>query len=100
MRYRAKRIVGSIISCTAFAICSPVLAADETNIARDSLDKADIPTLETVIVTAERRPEPLQKIPVSITALTGDDIEKSKIGSIIDVQQHVPGLDRKSTRLN
>ena len=92
MRYRAKRIVGSIISCTAFAICSPVLAADETNIARDSLDKADIPTLETVIVTAERRPEPLQKIPVSITALTGDDIEKSKIGSIIDVQQHVPGL--------
>lgn len=54
--------------------------------------KDDIPALEAVVVTAERRSQPLQKVPISITALTGEDIEKSKISSIIDVQQYVPGL--------
>ncbi|OGS99090.1 MAG: hypothetical protein A3H99_04340 [Gallionellales bacterium RIFCSPLOWO2_02_FULL_59_110] len=34
----------------------------------------------------------MHKVPVSMAALTGEDIEQSKIVSIVDVQQHVPGL--------
>lgn len=88
---------GAILGCTTFGICSLAFAADESNIAKDSpeskgIAKENIPTLEAVIVTAERRPQPLQKVPISIAALTDEDIERSKIGSIIDVQQHVPGL--------
>lgn len=74
---------------------SLAFASDESNIEKNSLASGavdDMPVLEAVTVTAERRSESLQKVPISITALTGEDIEKSRIGSIIDVQQHVPGL--------
>lgn len=92
MRYRTTLKFGTILGWATLWICLPAFAADESDIAKDSLDKADIPALEAVIVTAERRSELLHKVPISITALTGEDIEKSKIGSIIDVQQYVPGL--------
>jgi len=97
MGYGTKLEFGAIVSCAAFCICSPAFAADESNIAAGSLAsgavvKDDSLVLDAVIVTAERRSQPLQKVPVSITALTGADIEKSKIGSLMDVQQLVPGL--------
>ena len=88
---------GATLGCATLGICSPAFAADESNIAKNSpangvVARDEIPALEAVIVTAERRSEFLYKVPVSITALTGEDIEESKIGSIIDVQQYVPGL--------
>lgn len=81
---------GVIFGCAAFWSCSLAFAAGES--ASGAVAKEEIPALAAVIVTAERRSEPLQRVPVSITALTGEDIEKSKIGSIMDAQQHVPGL--------
>jgi iron complex outermembrane receptor protein len=86
-----------IASCAVFGISPLAFAADEPDIAKDSPAseapvKDDIPSLEAVIVTAERRSQPLHKVPISMAALTGVDIEQSKIGSIIDVQQHVLGL--------
>lgn len=97
MWYRAKLKFGIIVGYAAFWICTPVFAADEPDITKNGPTSGavvtdDTPALDAVIVTAERRSQPLQKVPISITALTGADIEKSKIGSIIDVQQHVPGL--------
>lgn len=97
MGYRATPRLDVIVSCAALWICPLAVAAGESNIAKDSaasgtVVKEEAPALEAVIVTAERRYEPLQRVPISITALTGEDIEKSKIGSIMDVQQHVPGL--------
>lgn len=88
---------GTIVSYAAFGICSLAFAADESDIAKNSpasgaAVKDDMPALEAVVVTAERRSQPLQKVPISITAFTGEDLEKSKVGSIIDMQQYVPGL--------
>lgn len=96
MRY-INKLKFEIISCAAFGICSFAFAADELNITKDSLPseavvKEDTSLLEEVVVTAERRSQPLQKVPISIKALTGKDIERSKIRSIMDVQQYVPGL--------
>lgn len=86
---------GAILGCATLGICSPAFAADESDIAKNSpgvVARDEMPALEAVIVTAERRSELLHKVPISITALTGGDIEESKLGSIIDVQQYVPGL--------
>lgn len=87
----------SIVSCATFCSCSLVFAADEPDIAKGSpaseaAVKDDTSAMEIVIVTPERRSQSMQKVPISMKALTGADIEKSKIGSIIDVQQLVPGL--------
>ena len=36
----------------------------------------DLTTLETVIVTAEKRPEALQDVPMSVTALSGGELDR------------------------
>jgi iron complex outermembrane receptor protein len=87
----------AIVSCAALGICSPAFAADEPDSAKDSKAseaavKDDAPALGEIIVTAERRSQSSQKVPISITTLTGEEMEKSKIGTIMDVQQSVPGL--------
>lgn len=48
--------------------------------------------IEEIIVTARRRAEPLQKIPVSITAFTDIQIERGGIRNIDDVAKLTPGL--------
>ncbi|MDP4028247.1 MAG: TonB-dependent receptor [Gallionella sp.] len=96
MKYRTK-LKFCVIACAAFWICYPASAANKPDVGRDSPASVGVVedgthALAAVIVTAERRSQPLRKVPISIAAFTGEDIEKSKIGSIIDVQQHVPGL--------
>lgn len=48
--------------------------------------------LEEVVVTARKRAENLLEVPLSITALTGADIERSGIDSVMDVADQTPGL--------
>ena len=48
--------------------------------------------LAEIIVTAQKREERLIDVPVSIVALTGDDLQKRNITSMDDLQFVVPGL--------
>jgi len=52
--------------------------------------------LEEVVVTARRREEKLQSVPVSVTALSGLDIERKRIQSIANLQFQVPSLAIRS----
>jgi len=56
-------------------------------------------SLEEIIVTAERRSESLQDIAASISAITGDKIDKLGIRNINDLQNFIPGLMVKSSTL-
>src|SRR5271170_7673792 len=51
-----------------------------------------VDTLEEVIVTARKTQESLQLVPVSITALTGADIDKRPIDSLGDLGQFTPNF--------
>jgi iron complex outermembrane receptor protein len=48
--------------------------------------------LEEVTVTARRREELLQDVPISVTALSGEQLQQNGIHSIMDVQDLVPSL--------
>ena len=48
--------------------------------------------IETVVVTAERRSEDIQKIPVSVTALTSKDLKAKQVTNFRDLQFHVPSV--------
>jgi iron complex outermembrane receptor protein len=48
--------------------------------------------LEEVIVTAQRRSESLERVPVTVTALNGPELEKLQIDSESSLQIAVPGL--------
>jgi len=49
-------------------------------------------TLEEIVVTARKRSETAQDIPVSITALSNDYLEKAKARDFADFAGQVPGL--------
>jgi outer membrane receptor protein involved in Fe transport len=48
--------------------------------------------LETITVTAQKRAQNLQEVPVSVTAFTGDEMAESVIKDMYDLQTNVPGL--------
>jgi len=53
--------------------------------------------LEEIVVTAQKRAQNLQEIPLSVTAFTGDDLKSFGIGQAADLAQHTPGLYVKPT---
>jgi len=50
------------------------------------------PALEEIVVTARKREESLQEVPVAVTALTSEDIANRQLQSIDDVAKFTPGL--------
>lgn len=65
------------------------MAADDSTV-RDAASSA---VLEEILVTASKRgAEDLQKIPVTLQALTGDDLEKMRARNFDDYARLVPGL--------
>ncbi|WP_157623117.1 TonB-dependent receptor [Solimonas soli] len=53
---------------------------------------ADRRALEEVIVTARKRKEPVQDVPVSVSAFSGDQLDARGLDDVRDLQQVVPGL--------
>lgn len=48
--------------------------------------------LEEIVVTAQKRTESLQDVPISITTITGDKIEQAGINNLEDLAGYVPNL--------
>jgi len=46
-----------------------------------------------IVVTAQKRSEPLQRVPLAITAIGGDTLDRSGIRTIGDIQAVVPNLN-------
>ena len=48
--------------------------------------------MEEIIVTASKRPQTLQEIPVAVSVITADDLKQTQILDIKDLQFLVPSL--------
>jgi iron complex outermembrane recepter protein len=53
---------------------------------------ADQPTLEEVVVTANRREESLQDVAMSVSAFTGDFLEQAGLTDLTDLADYTPSL--------
>ena len=51
------------------------------------------PALEEIVVTAQKREEDLQTVPLSVTAIGGDDLVDKDMGDMNEVASYVPNLD-------
>jgi iron complex outermembrane recepter protein len=49
-------------------------------------------TLEEVIVTAQKRAERLQDVPIAISVLSGEDLDKSTVQGITEALNRIPGV--------
>jgi len=48
--------------------------------------------LEEVVVTAQKREQGIQDVPVAVTAMTGEQLQEEVIKDVFDLQTSVPGL--------
>lgn len=70
-----------IVSCN---IATPLWASDEGVAANDAVQE--------IVVTAQRTSQSAQKVPLAITALSGDFLEKSGVQSFNDLKTRAPSL--------
>lgn len=57
----------------------------------------DEPVLEEMIVTAQKRPQSLRDVPLSVSALMGEKIESAGITSIENMADYIPSLNMTQT---
>jgi iron complex outermembrane recepter protein len=72
----------AIATCT----CISVLAAD-----------TDAPPLEEVIVTAQKRVQKLEDVPISISTISGDKIEQGGLVNAQDLADYIPSFNMTQT---
>ncbi|WP_414058447.1 TonB-dependent receptor [Pseudomonas sp. HR96] len=58
-----------------------------------SADSSAAPTLQAVTVTATRRAEPLQKVPVAVSVINGEQLERDNRTDVSAIAQQVPTLN-------
>lgn len=76
-----------LVALAALAsIGSPILAQDR------KADEAEAQVLNTVVVTAQRRQERLQDVPMAATALTARELEVRGLANIADLNALAPNL--------
>jgi iron complex outermembrane recepter protein len=85
-------VVGTVASQQGLAADTTAAAVEATRAA------ADATVLETVIVTAQKREEPLKDVPMSVTALGGERLDELQARDFADYAALVPGLSLASAQ--
>jgi iron complex outermembrane receptor protein len=86
-RLKAMFLAGGAVAALTAA---PALAQTATEPQRQGLDE--------IIVTAQRRSESLQDVPVSVTAFSQEDLAKQQLNTVQDLLRVVPSAQRTINR--
>ena len=87
------KIIISFVALSALALPMAAHAQNNSdatqNIDSESADDTDDGVIE---VTAQRREQNLQEVPISITVFSGEALEQAQITDVIDLQTSTPGF--------
>jgi outer membrane receptor protein involved in Fe transport len=72
------------------------LAAMSTILCDSALAQTDSDVLPEVVVTAEKRESTVQSTPLSITAVSGAQLQSQGITDVMDVARQIPGISMRS----
>jgi iron complex outermembrane receptor protein len=92
MRDVTNELMSRAILASALAVGALILSADRA-VAQTAAAPSDDTAIETIVVTAQRRNEDIQTVPISIQAFTGKDIDELGIRSSTDVAQFTPNVE-------
>ena len=90
--------IGNSFSVSRLAITAGIMAAAVSPVFAQTApqtpaeDAADQSGLGEIVVTAQRRPEKLQEIPVAVTAFTESTIKNLNLNDAISVSKYVPSM--------
>ncbi|MGI9270260.1 MAG: TonB-dependent receptor [Woeseiaceae bacterium] len=74
----------AIAAAVASAIAAPAAFAQQSS------DQGFV--MEEILVTATKRVQSVQDVPISITAVTGDKLRELNVVNVLDLQKTVPGM--------
>lgn len=81
----------TMASTLALAVASPVALAQTQQAQQGS--EASVPLLEEIVVTAQKREQTLQEVPVSLEVLSGDMLQVERIFSLQELARFNPALN-------
>jgi len=85
----------------ALTLCAlPAFAADLSTPPSGAEQSPETATLQAVTVTATRREEPLQQVPVAVTVLDGEQLERDNRNGVASIAQQVPALNFRTGASN
>ena len=85
---RCSQLRALLLSSAAIGSFAGVTAARAQDAPKSSAEASP----EVIVVTAQRRAEPLQEVPLSVSALSGTQIKNANVTSADRLEQLVPGL--------
>jgi iron complex outermembrane receptor protein len=85
-----KLLRAAVRTILGVAVAMPLPSAFAQTAAAGQAASAD--TIETIVVTARRRSENLQDVPVAVTAVTADTITTQAVQSLADLNSFVPNM--------
>src|SRR5688572_22315081 len=91
----AGKIPGLVVVIGGILRLAPAVArAQPTEPAEGELEQASIEELlETPVVTASRRSQPLFEVPATVYVVTGDDVVRYGLRNLRDVIRIIPGAE-------
>lgn len=66
---------------------------------RQAYGEGEPPRLEIVYVTAQKRKQPVQDVPISITAFSGTFLEQANVENLVDIAPLTPGFEARSAAI-
>jgi iron complex outermembrane receptor protein len=95
-----RKLLGALCAAASFCITAaqadPATTADQTGAKQDQPGYQQNVT-ETVYVTARRREENVQTVPLNVTAINGDELREQHVQSALDLQNVAPTLTVSGT---
>jgi iron complex outermembrane receptor protein len=84
----------SAIAIATYAICLQSIGGQAHAQAMPASSPASMPTdaLEVVVVTAQKREQNVQKVPVAVTVVSSSDLERLQVNNIEALQYSTPSL--------
>src|SRR4030095_5623713 len=94
-----RRLAGTLLASTILFAGSAAYAQDTTSgEAPGTKAKTEVDSdQDEIVVTAQRRAENLQDVPVAITAITTKTLDDTQVDSLDDYAKMVPSLSYKSS---
>jgi iron complex outermembrane recepter protein len=93
-RSRRRKLARNRAKWAGMPLASALIAGG--GVAHAAADAADTGTLEEVIVTAQKRSEDLQKVPISLQVLSGTDLEQHNVSNFDDFAKLLPSVSYQS----
>ncbi len=92
-------LAAAVVGALVLGFTAPALAQETPDSDADTREQAEeATTLATMTVTAQKREEQMQDVPIAVTSLSQPLLQDSGVRDIKDMQQLVPGLTVTSTQ--